>query len=350
MKNKKNRCVPLQVLRNISRDYPNAWEQMDYFHSLRDTTPDMTWPEWYFAPMSAAIAVVEDEYRRQGKIVPQPLLPLLDFQTIDALAPWRHSKQIYRIDPDLEAELLEDPHASDLIPAQIVKHLPYPCVYIQTNSLTCWGEPIDGFFAHLEYDTETKDSELRFLPVAKKGRVLQGLSLHIDQPTMKDSFVRFHVVASKRSKSVYDLNVQQDILEKGMLEMEEDCRKLLPLVVYICSDENDQTVAKPSAKEEKKIEKKEDAPIRDRYDEVQEWNVGYRIGPAIRKYHEKRREAEGRPGAHTPKRPHIRRAHWHHFWTGAGESRHLIVKWIPPVFVNAENDEDLPATVHRVEK
>lgn len=47
-------------------------------------------------------------------------------------------------------------------------------------------------------------------------------------------------------------------------------------------------------------------------------------------------------------RPHMRRAHWHHFWTGKkGEERKLILKWIAPSFINTELGEQ-PATINIV--
>ncbi|EMO24671.1 hypothetical protein LEP1GSC170_1243 [Leptospira interrogans serovar Bataviae str. HAI135] len=38
------------------------------------------------------------------------------------------------------------------------------------------------------------------------------------------------------------------------------------------------------------------------------------------------------------KSPHIRRAHWHHFWAGSNEERKLILRWLPPIPVNFESD------------
>jgi hypothetical protein len=50
--------------------------------------------------------------------------------------------------------------------------------------------------------------------------------------------------------------------------------------------------------------------------------------------------------------PHIRRAHWHTFWTGprSGAPRKPALKWIPPIpvaFGDVEPDT-LPAVIHRV--
>ena len=43
--------------------------------------------------------------------------------------------------------------------------------------------------------------------------------------------------------------------------------------------------------------------------------------------------------------PHVRRAHWQHYWTGKRKGRddgrfgdELVVRWVPPVFVNGDGD------------
>lgn len=45
------------------------------------------------------------------------------------------------------------------------------------------------------------------------------------------------------------------------------------------------------------------------------------------------------------KRPHVRRAHWHHYWTGEGR-KNLEVRWIEPVFVLGTEASN--AVSHRV--
>ena len=54
----------------------------------------------------------------------------------------------------------------------------------------------------------------------------------------------------------------------------------------------------------------------------------------------------------TPKSAHIRRAHYHSFWTGKRnepEKRELIVKLISPIFVNGDSGAD-KVTVRKIEK
>ena len=58
-----------------------------------------------------------------------------------------------------------------------------------------------------------------------------------------------------------------------------------------------------------------------------------------------------RHGSHTAKRPHMRRGHWHHFWTGpmdSAQDRKLVLKWLPPIFVGSSQDGEMPVTLHKV--
>ena len=47
------------------------------------------------------------------------------------------------------------------------------------------------------------------------------------------------------------------------------------------------------------------------------------------------------------KRPHVRRAHWHHYWTGPGRTV-LEVRWLEPVFVMG-TEEEIDTVIHEVE-
>jgi hypothetical protein len=53
----------------------------------------------------------------------------------------------------------------------------------------------------------------------------------------------------------------------------------------------------------------------------------------------------------TSPRAHIRRAHWHGYWSGSREhpnERKYEIKWMPPCLVMGDEEENLPATVRRV--
>lgn len=80
---------------------------------------------------------------------------------------------------------------------------------------------------------------------------------------------------------------------------------------------------------------------------VQISHVGYRFGNTYRAQTERKIYPSSDTEAHgTPKTPHIRRSHFHSYWTGTGAEKKLIVKWINTIFVNGGNPDT--ATVHKV--
>ena len=85
---------------------------------------------------------------------------------------------------------------------------------------------------------------------------------------------------------------------------------------------------------------------------VRHWDVGIRVGATIKRNRSQAatpRES-GDHKQHARPRPHLRRGHWSHFWTGKRDSadRERILKWIEPVYINADSSDDLPTTIHKV--
>ncbi len=85
-------------------------------------------------------------------------------------------------------------------------------------------------------------------------------------------------------------------------------------------------------------------------DQPSRWDVGYRLGAALRQALSEHEHSEP-TGTHASPRPHIRRAHWHSFWVGKKDqpdARSVTLKWLPPIPVNVTGIEDLTTTVRDV--
>lgn len=127
--------------------------------------------------------------------------------------------------------------------------------------------------------------------------------------------------------------------------------KALQLVLYICADNADiseniqqkQITRKPTTETEPK----------DILREVRKWDVGYRIGSIIRKSTNEvqiQEQEVDKKHKSSPKRPHVRKGHFHHYWVGSksDNSRVLVLKWVAPMFINTALDEELPAVVTKI--
>jgi hypothetical protein len=81
------------------------------------------------------------------------------------------------------------------------------------------------------------------------------------------------------------------------------------------------------------------------------WEVGYRLGAALRRGMAEQEPAASPSGSHAGPRPHIRRAHWHSYWVGQKsepEARSVVLKWLPPIPVNVQDVGDVTTTVRDV--
>ena len=79
------------------------------------------------------------------------------------------------------------------------------------------------------------------------------------------------------------------------------------------------------------------------------WEVGWRMGSQLRAARARREGAGAVTEGLTPK-PHVRRAHWHAYWTGPKalpKKRKLILKWLHPILVG-DHTQDMPMVVHPV--
>lgn len=130
---------------------------------------------------------------------------------------------------------------------------------------------------------------------------------------------------------------------------------LVSLLLFLCSQREEVGVeghrpGNPAAKRTKKGWRWFPA------DKLTTWDVGVRIGAALRRAYQRaetgQAEIDPETGRARP-RAHVRRAHWHGYWTGPrveerAAERRFPLRWMPPIPVNLDSPDDLPATVRRV--
>lgn len=175
-------------------------------------------------------------------------------------------------------------------------------------------------------------------------------------------FCRFGPLGAESVSAAFDRSIRQKLLSKNeaairRAEFERSGRdsavQLLQfasqVVMYLCAC-NAEITPDP---EQKSITRRTPGVIKDRYAEVCKWDVGFRFGATVRAQQQApaTENSVSRHGSHTAKRPHMRRGHWHHFWTGpmdSAQDRKLVLKWLPPIFVGSSQDGEMPVTLHKV--
>lgn len=344
---KKETYLPLEILKKITEQYPKAWEQMAMFHGKNGSPELGSWPEWCYAPMSAALAVASKGYDLNSFPIDIRMGFTSIAQAIFALAPWRLSKEVYVIDEDLKNLLFEQDGELD-VPDEILLQLPYQCFYVELPNTYYRADKIHGFFVTLEYDVTNGDKELKPVFLTDDGDVF-SYSIHIGAKTIEESVDMFDKQALENTNGNKELKCLALRAMQDSAETKIFLKQILQVILYILARNAEIT---PSS--EQFFITKRGKTVKDKYSEIRKWDVGIRVGAAIRqqKAKEQFRRKEYKESEHQSPRPHMRRGHWHHFWTGPKaqpEERKLILKWLSPMAI-AANPEDMPITFHEVKQ
>lgn len=300
--NRGRKLRPQMHLEAAGGMYPAAWRQAEELRQSRgrDGVPD--WPEWCFLPMGGWYAIVSEG----AAVCPPERIP--DVARRAALGTWRYTQSIYRLDADL-FRAIADTVPSGALPCDVLYRLPEWCVYIETPDMDWHGDAMHGFWAHLESDSNTGRAELRFVMDCED--MLVPAILHMGPWTITEAVDRA-LGESRRQAALH---------------------KMTAMLLYVCSNGVEYSgtgrPGNPAPKRTKRGWRLFPA------DKPRIWNLGEKIGEAIRSVREQAHQAGERKGP----APHVRRAHWHGFWTGPREGeREFVLKWLPPMVVAAPEE------------
>lgn len=329
---------PLTAVKEIARATPGIWERLDralieavdYGYSWDSSTCP--------CPIAVAIAglmsmgMIQTEASARAGI-------------IAAAYAWRKAKRIYSFDADLAAEVVST-DGDLVIPVEILRTMPAPCIYIQTDVIP----GADGFFATVEYDVERRGEELRLYTLDSDGDLKDACIIHLKQGQTLQQGIDQAVKTMRENVSAHEvLSIFGGQLPPTVVSKIENTRwvsvKAVQLLLYVCAENADIAENPEQARVYQKRQTIGDYPR-----EIRKWDVGERIGEQIRVI--RRREHDiakddtadvtDDTSSSSPRkfknRPHVRRAHWHHYWTGEGRTK-LVLKWVSTIFVNPEDGE-----------
>jgi hypothetical protein len=291
-----------------------------------------------------------------------PVQRAFDPMILSALCAWRMGKGIYRFDPDLLQELWETPVTGE-IPGEVLLRLPEWCVYLELPGKTLGRDMrVEGCFAFVDWEprfgvraelclvADTAEGLLPAAPIVLGGTIEEGMR------TAMGNYIGIGADAGVEISKQWREDVEK--LAPGTTGAAEP---IVSLCLYLCSGEPDIAGMLPKMPEWPT----HPAPVRIKggektfaADSPRIWGAGWRLGAILRKARDERAPgAEPKEAApesagerHGPA-PHIRRAHWHTFWTGPRSGpRKPAVKWIRPVPVafGESGSETAPAVIHRV--
>ncbi|AGP58339.1 hypothetical protein [Streptomyces rapamycinicus] len=259
---------------------------------------------------------------------------------------WRETRVVYDFDPSL-SESLVDMELDSEFPGEVLRRLPHP------NPLFLFRKPIlsqdqfgrptamRGFVLMLRpslaevvstVDIDKHDG-VPYAVIAvvdvldEHGSVLERQTVELFAPTKAEN-----TTARKMMDEAPVIHVLGGEMGPQDSALREYMARLTLIVVshllYVCCDKPDleKVPAPPRRAERRGIRQGRAAQVH---------RVGWRLGPAIRQFHEKvdrlRRTAIRRDWKVIP---HVRRGHPHTFLFGPRKSLKKV-KWIPPLLVNA---------------
>lgn len=329
-----NLSIPERFLRDISRQFPDAWKDADRYRSYRGEDGFPVWDDAVFLPLAGWYAVTCDMYR----ISKLTVIHAMTMQKLFFAGAWRPRQDVIRFDPEVYQELIDTPFDGNL-PSEVLWRLPAWAVYIETPGLTLYGIPHEGFMAALEEDAGDGTKEMRLMFFREEDETIKTVNiiLYLGNWNIKE--------AIRRAKKKTD---QQAWRNRLPMTEDEDWERIfdrgleqaISLLLYVCSygftdKEQKEKPVYPQAKRVKK---------------------GWRIFPAFQptvhvlgeKIGEQIRKAREYPNVartHGSPRPHVRRAHWHGFWSGplrpdADGERKFSLRWLPPISVAMRDDKD----------
>lgn len=319
----------LQMLDAIGRHMPGVWARYEAVRASYRAEVD--WPQWCFAPTAVAFPIVGERTTLAAKLT--------------ALAAWRMTKGIYRVDPTLLPALIDTP-LDAAVPVDILRRLPEWCIYLELDQLPTFRGPARGVWVSMEL----------------AGPIDPGpvfLSLLVDTA---------HAAADAMDeKTMLPLNIKlsgDSLLDslrqtyKGAPELHEViaavAEPIVSVLIYLCSQGADLTrngskawPANPSIVRTRRHGERlypAPAPV--------EWDLGVRMGAALRAAYATAEAGQGE-GAARSVVPHLRRAHFHTILSGPmkgvpANRRQREVRWMPPIAVKLRDPEQLVATIRPV--
>lgn len=250
---------------------------------------------------------------------------------------WRKNRIIYHVDDALGTELgayarrMED---SDSLPGYLLRNLPYPCFAVEGPPVSIgWRENEDDPGVSIDYTG-------RMLVTCQKQCVLTGndsLLVHAERvggrmvtftlPILGTLGESLEAVKAAVSKEFPQTNA-------ALVRFEAIMALYAAQVVLYLQAVNADIERKPASGKKRKPGTPKP---------VKEFHVGFHVGQTLRRAYAYTTTGTGTGSA---KRPHTRRGHWHNYWIGSGEDRHLELRWVSPTMIHPDGLDDLPTVRH----
>lgn len=325
---------PSDVLNHVRRLYPKLHAQAYDVKTRFQNDTLAGWPSFCFLPTVFWTGLVAQRTgTTDSKLMKQFWLQIsTEANLISALGTWQYTRGVYDIDKEVMSALLRS-GCPEKVPVGVLSRLPEWCLYVRTPGWHLGVEPIEGFWVLNDY--------LKY-PDMRKGGV-RGLNFRVNSASYTDPVFlpidgnctleeaideasKFTAEIDKANGTAFD----EALDYKWRWSSKEFLNKAIPILLYICSDEPDidderKPGSRPEMPQPRRMKKgwRLFPATNDRV-----WTVGAKVGATLR-------EAAAKEYQGGTKRPHLRRGHWHGYWTGPRTSEQKFsYRWIAPTVVS----------------
>lgn len=332
--------TPLSVVSKITKEYPRIWDMLSYPLKDRFSEKHIDLRKEIFLPNCVYDRMVSkpDYYGWQTTPFKQTYSEDEQSLILSALCPWNYTQAVYEFDTEFFVELANTVN-TDIIPFDVFDRFPNYSIYIkqmgnmiqqysETEQAKCagmWVACINGDlnrrgFVFVNHLIDIKTGQLILHPFALP--ISRGM-------TVKQAIEEAHLSMGLKPEDTYED-------EDDFMSHIEWTSRLVNVLLYLCSNNADITDKTPKVRDRSfrllsgttKSGKFQLLPCR----QQKVFSVGQLIAKKMQEYETFINSSTN------PIRPHVRRAHWHGYWTGpkAGE-RKYILKWIAPTLVGTHN-------------
>lgn len=390
--------LPERVVEFSANGLAGIWQLADFVRRNPQALEGSghMWQPWCYLPVNVVTGLVAHLLRDEYDVSDVEAAMTFRTRLLTATSGWRMTKGVYVFDPDVLSALVGTT-AEEEPPYEMFLHLPEWCPYIVTPGLEMVpGVAMHGFFAYVDdrahgATTRTHPPELNFEIMLDPGSstnddllfALAAADATVLAEAMQgdeDSDLRARVLQVARSREFVHVRTnvplgQGSFLAATTLHLQSiaalngsvgrDAKsaddyavaywaqlqaKLGSLLLYLVSEKADVPAGLGHSMESVRIGERKGLRTY-AAKQIKKWDVGFRIGAQIRTF-QAGEDAQGEAtGTGFSMRPHVRKAHWHSFWTGPRdqlERRRKKVRWLPPIPVNVDGSESLVPTAHKV--
>lgn len=322
-------CIPLDFLIEYNKKYPNIWKYAEKYQSEKDLWDDTI---CYF-PIGASMGILQEFYN-----VPFTILTK-DAYVISGLAGWRIDKKVYQYDEQICNLLFQQAENPEdlMLTTDVLRLLPSKSLYIKypSNIINDKNNYVDGFLTWIENDMNDNSYELRIVHMGiingSKTLISNEIIHLIKGKTISDGVDEAFELVKRQNdfgnKIISDIQQDKSFIKDYKIRISRD----IQLILYLCAS-NADIEENP---DQNKIYKFNHGIIKDKYREIKIYDVGYQLFSDI----DNLEEVEPKKNSNntgTSKSPHIRKAHWHHYWIGKENEKSKILKWLHPMFINLQ--------------